>query len=109
MPDKSSPLDVIPTSNLKAHAQALAPAIVNLANISFKSNCFQLYYKVAQIKPLIKKTDLDPKVPSNYRPISNLHKISKVLERIVLSRLQPHLLKSTNISKYQLAYRGAFD
>ena len=31
--------------------------------------------------------------------------ISKVIERIVLSRLQLHLLKSPNFSKYQSAYR----
>jgi len=40
-----------------------------------------------------------------YRPISNLSTISKVLERLVLTRLRPHLLASPNFSQYQSAYR----
>uniref|UniRef100_H2V030 Troponin I type 2a (skeletal, fast), tandem duplicate 1 n=1 Tax=Takifugu rubripes TaxID=31033 RepID=H2V030_TAKRU len=39
-------------------------------------------YKVAVIKPLLKKTSLDPDVLANYRPISNLPFISKELEKV---------------------------
>jgi len=48
---------------------------------------------------------LDRSSPENYRPISNLSTVSKILERLVLTRLRPHLLESTNFSKYQSAYR----
>ena len=41
----------------------------------------------------------------NYRPISNLSTISKILERLVLTRLRPHLFGSFNFSQYQSAYR----
>ena len=41
----------------------------------------------------------------NYRPISNLPTVSKVLERLVLTRLHPHLLGSANFSQFQSAYR----
>jgi len=41
----------------------------------------------------------------NYRPISNLTTVSKVLERLVLTRLRPHLLGSPNFSQFQSAYR----
>jgi len=34
-----------------------------------------------------------------------LSTVSKILERLVLTRLRPHLLESTNFSKYQSAYR----
>jgi len=40
-----------------------------------------------------------------YRPISNLSTVSKVLERLVLARLRPHLTNSKNFSKRQSAYR----
>jgi len=43
--------------------------------------------------------------PGNYRPISNLTTVSKVLERLVSTRLRPHLLGSVNFSEYQSAYR----
>ena len=44
-------------------------------------------------------------LPVNYRPISNLSTVSKVLERLVLARLRPHLTNSKNFSKRQSAYR----
>jgi len=41
----------------------------------------------------------------SYRPISNLTTISKVIERLVLDRLGPHLLSSPNFARLQSAYR----
>ena len=55
--------------------------------------------------PLLKKADLDSSNPANYRPISNLCTISKVLERLALIQLRPQLLNSTNFSEYQSGYR----
>ena len=42
---------------------------------------------------------------SSYRPISNLHTLSKILERLALSRLQPFILSSSNYNPSQSAYR----
>ena len=53
--------------------------------------------------PLLKKAGLDSSV--NYRPISNLATVSKVLERLVLARLRSHLLSFANFSQFQSAYR----
>ena len=55
--------------------------------------------------PLLKKAGLDSSQPANYRPISNLSTVSKVLGRLVLARLRPHLLSSANFSQFQSAYR----
>ena len=55
--------------------------------------------------PLLKKPGLDKEQMSSYRPISNLVTISKVIERLVLDRLQPHLLSSPNYARLQSAYR----
>ena len=43
--------------------------------------------------------------PVNYRPISNLHTLSKLLERLFLARLQPHLASTGRMDPYQSAYR----
>ena len=56
--------------------------------------------------PLLKKLDLDPLNPANYRPISNLTTFSKIIERLVLHRIRPHLLSNKNYSSYQSAYRS---
>jgi hypothetical protein len=39
----------------------------------------------------LKKPGLDKNIPKNYRPVSNLPFISKVLEKVVESRLENHL------------------
>ena len=54
---------------------------------------------------MLKKPGLESSSPANYRPISNLTTVSKVLERLVLTRLRPHLLGSANFSQFQSAYR----
>jgi len=41
---------------------------------------------------------------SNYQPISNLTTVSKVIERLVLARLRPHLFASPSFARLQSAY-----
>jgi len=106
MPSKSSPLDVLPSSLLKTCADIFAPVIAQLAYLSFEAGKFPSGHKCAQVLPLLKKAGLDVNSPRNYRPISNLTTVSKVLERLVLTRLQTHLFTSPNYSKYQSAYRN---
>ena len=106
MPGKSSPMDAIPTSLLKSCADVFGPIIARLANISFRDGRFPKIFKTAQITPLLKKPGLDRSVSANFRPISNLNTISKVLERLVLNRIRPHLDESGNLSHLQSAYRA---
>ena len=81
---------------------------MKLANLSMSSGKFPDLYKIAEVRPLLKKPNLDPANPANYRPISNLHTISKLLERLVQSRLRPHLLTSANFNRFQSAYRQGY-
>jgi len=57
------------------------------------------------VLPLLKKPELESSLLVNYRPISNMTTVFKVLERLVLTRLRPHLLGSANFSQFQSAYR----
>ncbi|ESN91338.1 hypothetical protein HELRODRAFT_69966, partial [Helobdella robusta] len=41
----------------------------------------------------------------NYRPISNLSTISKIIERAALKRLQPYISQHPNFALFQSAYR----
>jgi len=59
-------------------------------------------YKSAIVTPILKKPNLDRDDPTNYRPISNFNNISKLLERLYLSRFQSHVCASHNFSS---AYR----
>jgi len=104
-PSKSSPLDFIPTSLLKSCSKCFSPIIAELANRSFTQGSFPTELKIAQVTPLLKKHGLNPSDPSNYRPISNLNTIGKLLERLALSRLRPHIITSPNYCQTQSAYR----
>ena len=105
MPAKSSPLDILPTSLLKACADQFAVIVARLANASFREGRFPACFKTAEVLPLLKKTDADRTNPANFRPISNLSSISKVLERLALAQLRPHLLSSDNFCPFQSGYR----
>ena len=108
LPNKSSPLDSLPTTLLKKYALILSPILSKLANLSFSTGTFPSIFKKAQVLPLLKKPNLDPTSPANYRPISNLSTMSKLLERLLLSRLRPHITTSSNFSSFQSAYRPGF-
>ena len=105
MPSKSSPLDFIPTSLLKSCSSTFAHVIARLANLSFEQSTFPTMFKTAQVTPLLKKPGLDESDPTSYRPISNLNTISKVLERLVLARIVPHVSASSSFDTVQSAYR----
>ena len=105
MPGKSSPLDFIPTSLLKSCSDTFSILIAHLANLSFSQGVFPSKFKLAQISPLLKKPGLSKSDPSNFRPISNLNTIGKILERLALARLLPHLSISPSFSPLQSAYR----
>ena len=79
--------------------------ITRLANLSFDHAIFPMRFKTAQVTPLLKKHGLDKDDPINYRPISNLNTVSKILERLVLARIVPHVTASTNFDPMQSAYR----
>jgi hypothetical protein len=80
--NKSCESDPIPTSLLKSCLDDLLPIVTRIVNLSITSGQFPEIYKTAIVKPLLKKDNLD-KIPKNYRPVSNLTFVSKVIEEAV--------------------------
>ena len=76
-----------------------------IVNLSLTSGTVPFAFKKAVVKPLIKKPNLDPEVLGNYRPVSNLPYLSKILERAVADQLQAHLDTNSLHVKFQSAYR----
>ena len=105
MPSKTSPLDILPTTILKSCSDIFSVVISTMANLSFSEGRFPTDFKSAQLKPLLKKPGLDDDVLANYRPISNLTTISKVIEKLFLHRLNDHISKSRNLNMRQSAFR----
>ena len=75
----SCDLDPIPTSLLKDHITILTPIITKMINLSLQTGEFPTEWKLAFVKPLLKKPGLATTL-KNYRPISNLSFISKITE-----------------------------
>ena len=54
---------------------------------------------------ILKKLTLNRDDMKNYRPVSNLSFLSKILEKVVASRLNSHINSSHTSNDYQSAYR----
>jgi len=104
-PCKSCQLDPAPTWLVKDIRCLLSPFIALLFNKSLASRCFPAAFKLAVIRPLLKKNGLDSSQPKNYRPVSNLSFLSKLLERVVQTRLQGFLDSNNMLPLTQCAYR----
>ena len=59
-------------------------------NQSISESVVPLILKSASVTPLIKKVNLDPADMKNYRPVSNVSYISKLIERVIVAHLQTH-------------------
>lgn len=79
------PLDSIPSRLLKEVFNTVGSSILVLINTSLMSGCVPAAFIHAVVQPLIKKKNLDPSVLTNFRPISRLHFLSKVLERVAFN------------------------
>ena len=69
------------------------------------SGVFPSDYKVALVRPIIKKSSLDPNVLKNYRTVSNLHYISKLTEKVVAGQTEKYLENNNLLDPYQSGYR----
>jgi len=98
-------LDPMPTKFLFQHLDLLLPTITHIMNESLVSGVCPTEFKTAILKPLLKKSNLNPDELKNYRPISNLPYLSKLLERLVLRQLFSHLTSHSLLSDHQSAYR----
>ena len=103
-PPKSCELDPMPTTLLKVFKNVIAPHIKEIVNTSVLSGRFTSNIKQALIRPLLKKMGLDLTL-SNYRPVSNLAYISKIIERVVCDQLTLYTAESEKIEKFQSAYK----
>jgi len=62
-------------------------------------------HKTALVTPLLKKPTLDHNELKNFRPVSNLSFVSKLIEKVVLSQLSAHLKTNHLFNPLQSAYR----
>ena len=98
-------LDVLPTRFLKSVLSSLLAPLTHIVNMSLQSGTFPRALKTAVIKPLLKKSSLDATVLNNYRPISNLPFLGKILEKVVYQQLTEFLLINNSLDVFQSGFR----
>ncbi|KAL0153562.1 hypothetical protein M9458_051176 [Cirrhinus mrigala] len=87
------------------HSFSTIDPLLNIINSSLSLGYVPKTFKLAAIKPLIKKPQLDPNELTNYRPISNLPFLSKILEKVVSSQLSSFLQKYDICEDFQSGFR----
>ena len=89
----------------KALLDILIKPITAIINLSLESGTFPLSFKEAHVTPLLNKSHLPVNNLKNYRPVSNLSFISKIIEKVVSNRLQAHINSNKLNNPMQSAYR----
>ena len=100
---KSCPLDPMP-STLVSKCEDLLPVLTKIVNNSLQSGCFPEIWKEALVFPLLKKPGLDV-IFKNFRPVSNLSFVSKLIERAAFNQIHGHLVRNNLYPVAQSAYR----
>ena len=103
--NKHCELDLIPTPLYKTVITRLSSYILHIINTTLSLGIFPAAFKKALVKPVPKNSDLDKNILSNYRPISNLCFLSKLIEKCVLKQLLHHLSENDLFGSFQSAYR----
>ena len=100
---KAAGIDKISRKLLKDGANILAKPIAKICKISIYSGLFPSDCKVAKLKTLYKKGSKTN--PGNFRLISLLPLISKVIERIVYDQVDDFLPQKNILYSYQSGFR----
>ena len=91
--------DIISNRMLVSVKEEISKPLCSLFN---KSLVFPSDWKIAHVIPLFKNRDKS--LPSNYRPISLLSGVSKVLEKIIFKHVFNHLLENKLLYKFQSGF-----
>lgn len=101
--DSATGHDKISNKLLKDLKSFLAPALTHIFNICFRKGIFPSSLKKSVVIPIYKEGDRD--LINNYRPISLLPSLSKILEKLLNNRLTQYLEKYQIISDNQFGFR----
>ena len=98
-------LDPISASKLGEAYESAAAAVGAIIISSFDEGHFVATEKLGLIRPYLKKIGLDINDLTNYRPVTDLTHLSKIIEGILLDQLVPFLEEVGVVPRYQSAYR----
>ena len=101
--NKATGMDNLPPGLIKDSAELISAPLTHLINTSLMTSTFPVEWKAAKIIPTYKsgaRSNCD-----NYRPVSVLPVISKVIEKIVHQQVMKYLDTNKLLSKFQYGFR----
>ena len=99
-------MDPIPTELLKLHIDVLALVLCYIVNTSLTNAEVSEDLKEAKLRPLLKKISLDTTF-KNYRLVSNLSFVSKLIEKVICEQLTRYTHSTGKMECLQSAYKVA--
>ena len=107
MNNKTCELDAIPTYLMKDILPAVLKTITKIVKMLLTTGTFLLDWKTTIVRPLIKKARLE-RNKKNYRPVSNLCSLSKLVEHCMLRYFQKQCDNNFLLLDYQSAYQANY-
>ena len=101
---KAMGIDGIPALIIKHSAEILAKPLTKIINLSISENIFPSKAKTAALLCFFKKYDRSNK--KNYRPISILSTLSKIIEKVLQNQIVQYI--EHFLSPYISAYRKSY-
>ena len=101
--NKSTGPSSIPSKFLHYMSDSLTVPLTLFINTCFSSGIHPMKLKIAKVVPIFKKGS--KLIPANYRPISLLSNINKIIEKLVFSRVFSHIQSNNLIYNNQYGFR----
>ena len=102
--NKATGLDGISAKLLRDSAYIIAPYLTKIFNLSLRCGSFPDIWKKGRVTPIFKSGD--PTSSNNYRPITILPTLSKLLERIVHHQVYNYLQEHKLLASQQFGFRS---
>lgn len=104
MKPSKSPVDILPKSLFTKSITSIGPCLVSIINLSLRLGQVPRCFKHAVVQPLLKKSSLDATSFNNYRPISKMPFISKILEKVVAMQLNTFWRLIKSVKNFNLGF-----
>jgi len=101
---KASGPNSVPTDILQLLIHDISKPLTQIFNLSFKTGVHPELLKMARVIPVFKKGSR--LLVSNYRPISLLSNLNKILEKLMFKRVYDYLERINAIYKLQFGFRS---
>jgi hypothetical protein len=102
---KTCSLDPAPTKIIMENFDILSPTILQIVNKTILESTFPDSLKHAVVTPILKQPALNPEELKNYRPLSSIPFLSKIIEKDIYDQLDNYLETNNLYAYHQSAYR----